>query len=440
MPPDTPQLPPPAHVKLGCWAVAGGAVGCPVHLVFRDYPVWLIAEFYARLVRWVGPGHAVYLHSERDLRLLEEKLGGHDTDTPPRLVLLTDPKLIERVSWILASRRPDPATGTRATPALLTTQPAPGRGDLPGPVLSLDGSSSQVQLATSWLDAGRPFDPFPAEGLAPGVSFGHLDEVFGASARHPGRRPLRHPDKQVLQGLLAGAAFLRLSRTQVPAEITVGWEDYRAVYDPLRLVATQPADAAFEPLTLFMVRRANVYLGLRSAKEAARPAVPDTQATSSNRRVTRRELADLGNTRGRTVRALVKELYATGEQGLADFKTLGTNRPLTDTDPWPASDPGALAGVLLGWTVKQVRTHFERLHAEGFVTGSRGSANQPWVYQLPEALADPDSPFKALPPPDTLELPPPAPACPPPRADRTPWPGGDSGRNTPVGPTPGESG
>lgn len=409
----------PAHIDLTRWAIAGGFVGMPVHVVFRDYPVWVVAEIFTRLAAWVGPKHTVYVHSDRDLRLLEQALVESTEANVPRLVLLTDPKLLERTGWILASLRSTALDRPRATPALVTSQRTDGHRDMPGPTLMLHGSSPQVRLSGQWLDNGQPIEPFPLPPYPKELNGDAVNRLFQSVEPGPGRPPLRLLDKQVLRGLLAGAAVLRHSGTGRPTDLlAVGLEDYQTIYDPIRQTGTQSADAAFEPLTLFMVQRANVYLKVRAAKEADQQPQLGSHDTPPDRRITRRELADLGNVRGRTVRTLVQDLYAMGEQGLAGFKLLGTNRRLRDTDTWPASVPEALAGLLLEWSVKQVRTHFGRLHDDGFITGSRSSDNQPWVYQLPEALEFSDSPFKSLPPPDTLTSPSPTLDCPHARADQ----------------------
>ncbi|HEX4607169.1 MAG TPA: hypothetical protein VH092_03105 [Urbifossiella sp.] len=439
MPADTSLIPIPAHVKLGYWAVAAGTLGHPVHVVFRDYPPWVVAQLYSRYAACSGPKGAVYVHAERDLRALELRCSDNDTTCRPGLVLLTAPKLATRTAWLLSgvSRAVDDSPA--ATPVLLTTLAAGGHHDCPGPSITLHGASPELSRTMHWLDGGPPLPPLATTGRR--VAFDALAPLFRTGDGGADRPTLRLPDKLVLRGLLAGAALWRRPDAAAGGTLAVGVEDYRAVFDPLRDAATQSGDAPFDPLALAMVRRANLFLSLR-AGGGTRPGSHDG-ATAPERGITRRELIDLGNTRGVTLRVLVQHLRDRGAEGLAHFKTLGTARPLGRGPDWPADTVAGMAALLLEWSVKQVRTHFERLHAGGLVTGRRAAPNQPWVYQLPEGLETPRSAVGFLPTPDELERLLAAPACPAPGADRTPWPGGDSGRNTPggpAGPSPGASG
>lgn len=439
MPADTSLFPIPAHVKLGYWAVAGGTLGHPVHVVFRDYPPWVVAQLFSRFAACAGPKGAVYVHAERDLRALELRCSDNETTCRPRLVLLTAPKLATRTAWLLSgvSRAADDSPA--ASPVLMTALPAGGDHDCPGPTITLHGASPELSRTMRWLDGGPPLPPLATTGGR--VAFDALAPLFRTGDGDADPPPLRLPDKLVLRGLLAGAAFWRRPDAAADGSLAVGAEDYRAVFDPLRSAATQPGDAPFDPLALAMVRRANLFLSLRAAT-GARPG-SHGGAPAPEPAITRRELVDLGNTRGHTLRALVQHLRDRGAEGLAHFKSFGTVRPLGPDATWPTDTVAGLAALLLEWSVKQVRTHFDRLHAGGLVTRRRSAPNQPWVYRLPEGLETPRPAVGSLPTPDELERLPAAPVCPGTGPDRTPWPGGDSGRNAPVGPvgpTPGESG
>ncbi|HEX9597627.1 MAG TPA: hypothetical protein VF982_12155, partial [Anaerolineales bacterium] len=70
--------------------------------------------------------------------------------------------------------------------------------------------------------------------------------------------------------------------------------------------ATQPGDEFFDPLVLAMVRRANVYLVMKANAQEMKKARADAVADQGQElcTITRREIADLGNTRGKTVKSL----------------------------------------------------------------------------------------------------------------------------------------
>jgi hypothetical protein len=365
-----------------------------VHTVFRDYPACVVADLIDRLSAWVGPGRVARIHVERNLRAVERAPDGPE-DLIPRLVVVTAPRLVDRTAWILASY-PRPRT-----PAMLALHGVPGSLDLPGPTLVLHGASSQSRLVADWLRHHTTGDTPLVADMMPMVAFDAVARLFSGGDTQPSAKPLSPIHERVLKGLLAGEAVLRTAAAGGP--ITVERQDYRSIYDHLRLAATQAADAAIEPLSAAMVARANAYL-LHGAAASVTPTTrPDGKADPVPRQITRRELTDLGNVRGETLRGLVAWLHELGESGLAEFKTLGTNRPLRKEDPWPSGDREVLAAILLPWTAKQVRTHFGRLHSEGLITGTRAGDNQPWVYQLPEALETADSPFRSLPKPDEIE-------------------------------------
>ncbi len=225
-----------------------------------------------------------------------------------------------------------------------------------------------------------------------------------ASSNARPESPLGLRDRQILKGLLAGAALVQKgleNGTDLLAELEV----YRAVYNALKSPATQPVDEAFDPLTLAMVRRANVFLAMKAKSEEPKVARADAGIGPDQepRTITRREIADLGNIRGETVKRLVEFLLQQGAEGLKKFCTIGTNRAIEKMEGWPLQDVQQLVRLLLPWGPKQVRTRFAHLQAQGLITAERAAANQPWIYRLPEALSSTNSPFRSLPKPDDLE-------------------------------------
>lgn len=408
----------PAHVDLTRWAIAAGLVGLPVAVVFRDYGTALVAEVFRRIKEWVGSKHVVHINCERDLRNFELLLARCGESESPRLVLLTHSKLIERTGWILSKNQRGSTSEAKSLPTLLALQQKLGSDNFPGLSLKLHGASSQTRLITQWLDVDKPFEPFPEPPFPQGVNFDAVQELFPPDETISARRPLPFFDKIVLKALLAGAALIRTpAGLRSSGPLLVGEEDYGTIHAAIQLTSTQNADAVFEPLAHFMVARANVYIKNRDAIEAKPKPPTEAPLASSDRRITRRELADLGNPSSHTIKELLAELHRMGPEGLDDFKKLGTKHGLHKEWQWPPTAPETLPNLLHEWSPKQVRTHFERLLKEGFITGSKTAGNQSWVYQLPEAMSKPDSPFKSLPKPGA---PSPALACPHQRADQSP--------------------
>jgi hypothetical protein len=216
--------------------------------------------------------------------------------------------------------------------------------------------------------------------------------------------PLGLRDRQILKGLLTGAALAEKPQENA-GRLLVGLQIYRAVHKALQSTTTQPVDESFDPLTLAMVRRANVFLAMKAKSEDAQVIRADggSDRDVEQHTITRREIADLGNIRGETVKSLVEFLLQQGEYGLKKFCTIGTNRAIEKKHGWPSQDLRQLTRLLLPWGLKPVRTRFSHLQAQGLITAERNAGNQPWIYRLPEALGSADSPFRSLPKPDDLE-------------------------------------
>ncbi len=139
------------------------------------------------------------------------------------------------------------------------------------------------------------------------------------------------------------------------------------------------------------VRRGSPFLG-RDSDEIER----------ENRRpgkelISRREVADLGNVRSRLVRQLVEWLKQ-GAGGYEWYCRMGLVHEPPDRDAWLTASVASLVANLRPWSVKQVRTHFDRLHRDGLITAEREHENGPWRYELPEEFSDSLNPFHDLPP------------------------------------------
>jgi hypothetical protein len=138
-----------------------------------------------------------------------------------------------------------------------------------------------------------------------------------------------------------------------------------------------------------LVARANVYLSVR-------PDANQVAGGQSKQLITRREVADLYNSRSRITRRLVERLRQM-PGGYGQFRRLGLLGHPPGEPAWHSSPIDALLAALRPWSLKQVRTHFGRLQRDGFLTAIREHGNGPWRYRLPEELAAVSSPFRSLP-------------------------------------------
>lgn len=386
------------HIAITRWAVAGGVLGYPVHVVFQDYPAPIIAAVYRKHVSWLKKENIFSVFGLRDFHQLAPKLDA------VRLVLVFDPKQLVKTCWLLDMHRSAAEQAHKSSPSLfscLATNPA---GDLPGPTLVLHGYSPKAKSLETWLEQDFAWPSLTVDSPPTALEFHPRLTPLVASSNARPESPLGLRDRQILKGLLAGAALVQKgleNGTDLLAELEV----YRAVYNALKSPATQPVDEAFDPLTLAMVRRANVFLAMKAKSEEPKVARADAGIGPDQepRTITRREIADLGNIRGETVKRLVEFLLQQGAEGLKKFCTIGTNRAIEKKEGWPLQDVQQLVRLLLPWGPKQVRTRFAHLQAQGLITAERAAANQPWIYRLPEALSSTNSPFRSLPKPDDLE-------------------------------------
>jgi len=101
------------------------------------------------------------------------------------------------------------------------------------------------------------------------------------------------------------------------------------------------------------------------------------------------------------VRRFIEYLQETGD-GYQQFVKMGLNGRAPERDAWRRQSAASLAALLRSWSVKQVRTHFDRLQRAGLVTAERPRTNGPWFYALPEELAATSNGFRQLPAADEL--------------------------------------
>jgi hypothetical protein len=187
---------------------------------------------------------------------------------------------------------------------------------------------------------------------------------------------------------------------------TLGLQDYELVRGLLQSPLVGSADESFDPLTADMVNRANVFMAVKCESGQEDNTVCSLDGGDVHRRnhnarpprelITRRQVADLGNVRSRTVRRLVEHLQNQPD-GYERFRQMGLLRRLPDRKVWRKASVDDLIGWLCSWSPKQVRTHFEHLRRGGMVTAEREHGNGPWKYALPEELTDCCSAFRGLP-------------------------------------------
>ena len=151
---------------------------------------------------------------------------------------------------------------------------------------------------------------------------------------------------------------------------TINLEDYRLVRILLRSPVVCSPDDLCDPLTIDMINRANIFLKVKYGPDSVvhNPfAAVDYDKFVHGRGgpprcelVTRKEIADLGNTGSETVKQLLEYLRYQTDGHSVSAKT-GLRRRLQNRDEWQAASIDSLTACLRPWTYKQVRIRLERL-------------------------------------------------------------------------------
>lgn len=390
-----PLVPPaPVSVRLVELAVAAGVAGHSITLCFQDYPAPILSEVWKIIVNQLGAERVFQVTSQADIRKLAEAVAYH------RLVLVHNPRLVTATGWAIqmANATSCPAVFCRSAPSDLD--------NAPGATLSVWASAREVNMIQQSFmirdhalanigDMARPEEISVAPEL--------VALVTGTQpAGDHGLQCFR--DRQVLHSLLTGACLLRAVQQGNPAggPLTINMQDYAMVRAVLQSPVIAAADEAFDPIAATMVRRANVYLSVMlAANSDAQNFVGVDGADAHSGRpprelITRREVADLGNVHSRVVRRLITCLQRQPD-GYEQFGRLGLVRRPPARDRWTSEPLESLVSCLRGWSVKQVRSHFDQLHRAGLISAERRQANGPWLYRLPEELTNRSMPFRALP-------------------------------------------
>lgn len=375
--------PVPVPVRIAEAVIAAGACGHRVALYFQNFP----APERAHLWNWLA-GHArgdrvAHVATAGDLTAITSRL------TDLRLVLVHDPRLHTPVARTIAF------TGGAdwPRPAVFSAGPDPNPDDDPGGTLVVHGHPDTVRTMTEWATTNPVPPGLPAN--PPEVPPALAPVLEGLCRPNP-LRLSRLRDVMILRGLLAGAWLLRPGRGSEGVRVR---PDYERVRHLLRDPAFVPADDPGHPLAAAMVGRANAYLRSRGTGGEVPPS-----------EITRAELVDLGDPGGDRVAELLRALLDAPD-GFDAFRGVGTTRDVGRD--WPTREVTRLAALLLPWSLKQVRTTFERLTREGLISARRLTNNQPYRYLLPDRLRPRHSPFWLLPTADELEpVPDRQPGCP----------------------------
>ncbi|MBI2808659.1 MAG: hypothetical protein HYX68_27030 [Planctomycetes bacterium] len=402
------QLALPDEILFCQWAIAAGLAGHSLQLRFQGFPAPILRRLFQVCTSWTSADRVHAVYGLADFRTLTQGI------VKPRLILVFDARLAVKIAWRVALHQRDDSEWHDSCPAVFVCQ-SPRLGDEdPAATLVLHGHPAKVGLLTDWLRhcSDANIGKLPRELLAPIDFDGRLENLLWPAGPETPKGLRRYRECQILRGLLVGARILRERSTPATAapKLTVTLGDYSAVYGRLQSASLQPEDAHFDPLAEAMVNRANAQLAMRHQKNAepAKVARLEGKAAAANsvssrdRLITRREIWNLGNPNGSSLKQLVKYLLAVGEQGYKTFRTLGTIQPLPRIGSWPEQEPARLVKLLIPWSDKQVRDHFHRLYVEGLIEALPRPGNQPWVYVLPEVVRDPTSPFLHLPAPASV--------------------------------------
>lgn len=382
----------PASVALGELAIAAGLVGESVTITC-DFSANTLCQIWKYYTQALGAGNVIHARGKKDIK----DFGARVADI--RAVFVHSPRMYQDVAWTIQMAG---SNAMNPLPAVFCGFHHEDPDSDPGLTLPLATDEQEIAAVGMWasdeserhvLDVQAPssvdYDPQLAVALHP-------------SAVERGR--LGHRELRIAGALVEGATLLRSAVGQAGGDIQTTLGDYGFVRGLLCSEVVRPNRELCEPLALDMINRANVYLSVKSGSDRRNPfRVEDEDGyrrsrSSSLKRdaITRRELADLGNVNSRLVVTLIDYLQNSGD-GHARYRQLGcTGEPIPERN-WKRLTARELARRLKSWSVKQVRTHFDRLQQRGLVTADRERANGPLRYQMPEELENVGSPYPQLP-------------------------------------------
>jgi hypothetical protein len=382
----------PASVAIGELAIAAGLVGESVTITC-DFPASTLCLIWKYHTQALGASNVIHARATKDLKDFGSRLADI------RAVFVYSPRMYQDVAWSIQMA----GSGTMSPrPAVFCGFQHEDPDADPGLTLPLTNDEREVAAVYSW--AAEEGDRLVVELQAPSS----IDyDASLAAALHPSsfqRGAIGYGELRIVRALVEGAALMRSVAGQTGDEIQITLSDYDFVRELLGSAVVKPNRELCEPLALDMINRANVYLSVKLGGDRRNPfRVEDDEGyrrsrSSSPKRdaITRRELADLGNVNSPLVLTLIDYLQ-NSDDGNASYVQMGcTGEPISERN-WKRLPARELARRLKGWSVKQVRTHFDRLQQRGLVTVARERANGPLHYQMPEELENVGSPYSQLP-------------------------------------------
>ena len=391
----------PDLIAFGELGIAAGMAGKPIAICFSESAATVDCEHWKYFVRFTDPERVLHVHSQADVTRLKKSFSSW------RLVVVHALRLFNTVAWIVQMH----GSTTSARPTIFSRIVPESVDDVPIPLLVLRNTPDESSSIIRWLMAGCPQRAvLPIERSTNGITTFDpaLISVTVPSHLPNGRGPEKLRDCQLLAALLSGACMVgRLGNAPEQPDSPMGsHNEYEQVRRLLQSRLVNIADEPVDQTAIDMVNRANVYLELKcnSMLIADNPLLCDSGdplrrlngSRTHKELVTRREIADLGNVRGRLIQQIV-DLLRRVPDGYDAFQRMGLVRQPPRERDFKRSKPRTLTTILHPWSQKQVRTHFEALRKSGLITGERESGNAPWQYRLPERLSKTSSPFQSLP-------------------------------------------
>ena len=382
----------PISVALGELAIAAGMIGESVTIT-NDFPANTLCQIWKYYSQTLGAGNVVHVRAKRDLKDFALRVAS------VRAVFVHVPRLYQEVAWTIqmagtANMSPRPAV-------FCGFQHGEPDSD-PGLTLPLTNHQREVAAIHTWA-AVHAECPVVEVGFPSSVEYdARLEAILRPSSSEGIGLGFR--EQRIVEALVEGAAFLHSTANQDSDSLVTTLTDYEFVRRLLCSQLVRPNRELCEPLAADMIRRANVYLSVKLGGDRRNPfRVEDEDGyrrshSSSLKRdaITRRELADLGNVHSRMVATLIEYLQR-ADDGYARYLQMGCTGESTPESRWRRLSARDLARRLTSWSLKQVRTHFDRLHQRGLITAERENANGPLRYRLPEELENVDSPYSQLP-------------------------------------------
>jgi hypothetical protein len=382
----------PTSVTLGELAIAAGLAGESVTMT-SDFPASTLCPIWKYYTQSLGVGNVLHARATKDMKNFGSRLSNL------RAVFVHSPRMYEDVAWTIQM---EAASEMSPRPAVFCAFQHDDPDTDPGLTLPLATEEHEIAAVDLWASNGHERHVLDVQLPSSIECDTLLETAFDPSAaEHGGIGPR---ERRIAGALVEGAAILRSAAGQADGDIQTTLDDYGFVRGLLCSAVVRRNRELCEPLALDMIRRANVYLSVKLGSDRGNPFRVECEGGYRSARgsslkrdaITRRELTDLGNVHSRMVVTLIDYLQ-NRDDGHARYLQLGrAGEPLPKRN-WKRQTARELARRLKGWSVKQVRTHFDRLQQRGLVTATRERANGPLRYEMPEEFENVASPYSMLP-------------------------------------------